>query len=1013
MTDYAGILSGNASASGPYAALSAARSYGVPTKKDKKASGIGGFFGNLGDDLRDLTGIPAGIYGIGKSAVHDAGVATGLKHGAYQLDDIGSAAVKGTFGKGTYLNEIARASGDLYTGDLSGSLGHLGKAGKSIYSHPLAPMLDAATVVTGGGALAGKVATKVATTTGSKGAMKLAGLQRVDEITPSTIRGVSGPAGKFAAATHAIKDPITGNTLHEMPVVRNPIVRGRKNLTNAALSKLPDTNYLGNTRRGARLGEAETRRTARREAANIDRAYMTAYGKLSKDEKDALVYIAQGFNTTERATALLTQRLDASAKRTAEHLKMPATPFGPLVRKGAASDKAKNQADTHDLVNDAKAIERVMPHIEKPSPALVKAIEAQRVLDKTTQDTFIRNMIREGTTPEAAQQRIRDRAQMPLRAVGITPDADEMPMILTHVENAAKRDKRGQSLERGMTTKYLDEERATTGENFLNARYERDASTVLTTHRLMFAKEQTYQRIERALSKTEPFDRAKHQKLLDDGKLHLMQKNDRLVADMKYVDDSLDRFEKDIGDFTDVETETLRDAYGAMYELLEREGSKGLVIPKAHYEELIGQFKGARGILDKITDGMGKLTRPWKHIVLSLKGSFYVNNFLGNMLLGLVAYGPRYILDVVHESMPAAIRNMRELPSTKGALPAGVSRRIGDEVSDLTRESTAAGSLDEMSKAARLDVFTRAGEKIAPHGAKLTENNFRRAAFRNNLRGKVSEYRKTQPGMTRHEAVESIFNDKNAVDQLAEATYSDLLDYGKLTPIEKELLLPAMPFWNFLRSMTGRTVRLTLDEPWKMRVLLYFGESGIEANEDLLPEGLELQHYLKGMILSDKTGETQRVMSTYGANPFTASIDMFSQLLSIGSDQGGSANPLSSFNPLIKVPLEALFDKDTFTGREIENAKGELPDGYLSRLYAQGRKNIPQLGMYDRYRYPSSMPAIERDLSDTAMQYAGFPVGNLNVDNIEQANAVGAAMDARDAAYRKNRQEAIAERARF
>lgn len=244
-------------------------------KAAPKPSGIGGFFQNLGSDIRGLAGVPAGLYGIGKAALHDAGKAAGFAQGEFQLDDIGKAAASGLVWTYAPLRN-----------------GNFGEFGRRLYAHPLSPILDAATVVTGGGAAVGKIASKVAADTGSTAAMRLAGLQRVNQITPSTVRPVSGAAGQFAAATRAIVDPTTGKTLYEKPVVRNPIIRGRKELTERAYATLPASNYLSPTRRGARLGEAETRRIAAREAANLDRTYMNAYSKLSADEKDALYYMA-------------------------------------------------------------------------------------------------------------------------------------------------------------------------------------------------------------------------------------------------------------------------------------------------------------------------------------------------------------------------------------------------------------------------------------------------------------------------------------------------------------------------------------------------------------------------------------------------------------------------------------------------------------------------------------------------------------------------------------------------
>lgn len=941
-------------------------------KKDDSPHGITGFFQNLGSDIADLRGIPAGLWALGGSVVHDNLKAYGLADGEWQLDDV-AGAIKDSYYQ-TYVKPFMQHDGVA-------AWKHLGK---NIYDAPLSPILDAASVVTGGGSLAAKLGAKAATSSGSAFGARVAGLRHVDEITPSTIRPRAGIGGTYAAATRPIVDPLTGRTLHQMPVHHNPVIRARKNLMEGFYAKLPATNYMSPTRRGARLGEAETRRVARREAANLERAYFGAIEKLSRDEKDALVYMAQGFNTVERAGILRQQRLARAAEVSAQ--------------KATDADGGKRAADTVDLVSDAKVLERVTPLIENPSDALREALAQQSKINDEIQAQFARNLIREGKTPEEANTIIMQRAQGPLRAVGIEPGT-ELPMILSHVEDAGSYAKRNKSLERGLTTKILDEERATDYTNFLNARYQRDPTIAVATHRVMFAKEQTFDRIENAIRASEPYDQSKHAALVASGKLKWVDKRDAIIANIKYVDDSMDRFENQLGDFADVEVDAIREAYGAMYDLVLKDKSPGVVIPTPHYNELVGQFKGARSLIEKITDKLGNLTRTWKHVVLSLKGSFYVNNFIGNTLLGFIAYGPRYLLDVAKESLPSFARG-------------SMSRRISEGVSDLER-TAGARNVADAAKAARWDVISRLGEKVAGKGVLLTEDNFRRAAFRRNLRKRTDEFAAARPDLSRHEAIEAILNDKSAVDQLAEQTYGDLLDYSKLTPLEKELLLPVMPFWNFTRAMTGRTIRLTLDEPWKLRVLLYFGQSGIEANEDALPDDLELPDFLKGMILLDKTGDTPRVLSTYGMNPFVAPVDLASQVGGIFGSTDDTMNPLASFNPFVKAPLEAITGRDFFTQQDIQRFDGSEPDSFGGKLVTQLSKNIPQYAMVKRYQYPSMYPSVERDAGDTALQYAGVPLGSVNPANIERVNEIVAALKRSEEASRQRRIEAKQEIARF
>jgi hypothetical protein len=55
---------------------------------------------------------------------------------------------------------------------------------------------------------------------------------------------------------------------------------------------------------------------------------------------------------------------------------------------------------------------------------------------------------------------------------------------------------------------------------------------------------------------------------------------------------------------------------------------------------------------------------------------------------------------------------------------------------------------------------------------------------------------------------------------------------------------------------------------------------------------------------------------------------------------------------------------------------------------------------------------VLRDAKDTLWQYAGLPVGNLNLAGIERNAEIAAAIEASEKASRERRKKEIAERAR-
>ena len=147
-TPYANATpSGSYSSGSPYASATP----GLPAKP-KGHHGIGGFLQNLGSDavsavegagpaLATIASIPA------NQAVETYRLATGDTKGAKKSAKAASTAAH-QFGTGI-VESYAQTYGPLTHGDVAGFLHQL-------YSHPLGPILDVATLLTGGAGAAAK-----------------------------------------------------------------------------------------------------------------------------------------------------------------------------------------------------------------------------------------------------------------------------------------------------------------------------------------------------------------------------------------------------------------------------------------------------------------------------------------------------------------------------------------------------------------------------------------------------------------------------------------------------------------------------------------------------------------------------------------------------------------------------------------------------------------------------------------------------------------------------------------
>lgn len=227
------------------------------------------FLGGLGGDVKSLSGIPMGLAMLGK------GLAT---HPTATIQQTGKVTGQ----------QIWHTWSPLFRG-------HAGEFGHRFVEHPLAPILDVATVFTAG---AGSVARlgRIAEATGTiSSTSRLARLSRPAELTLRTEKPQLQGFGELSKGTH-------GYT--------NPVIRARKEFIHRQLSRLPK-DYPG-------LGmEARYARVLRRQVArNRDSALLPLYAaqelgkKISKGKErgELHTYVHQHIHKVLSGAAVRWQR---------------------------------------------------------------------------------------------------------------------------------------------------------------------------------------------------------------------------------------------------------------------------------------------------------------------------------------------------------------------------------------------------------------------------------------------------------------------------------------------------------------------------------------------------------------------------------------------------------------------------------------------------------------------------------------------------------------------------------
>lgn len=238
--------------SGPWGGATS-NSQSLPTpKKKKKRSGLGGFFGNLAGDVGALAGIPAGLVSIGRSqAGHHKGLIEDYISGDY--DKAARRLRRDPLGPGVtgMAQGMLQPGGTVHTWkplfvhrDFDG----LRETAHNIYDHPLAPVLDVATVATAGAGATARVARLAAP------ASKIA---RSSQPTTIMMRAPRTPKGKLKGEDVELQVGVGSYV--------NPLRKGRTLATHAAVKKLGLE---------PRRWERHNRIRIRRQMATIENAWL-------------------------------------------------------------------------------------------------------------------------------------------------------------------------------------------------------------------------------------------------------------------------------------------------------------------------------------------------------------------------------------------------------------------------------------------------------------------------------------------------------------------------------------------------------------------------------------------------------------------------------------------------------------------------------------------------------------------------------------------------------------------
>lgn len=317
-------------------------------------------------------------------------------------------------------------------------------------------------------------------------------------------------------------------------------------------------------------------------------------------------------------------------------------------------------------------------------------------------------------------------------------------------------------------------------------------------------------------------------------------------------------------------------------------------------------------------------TGVFKNLAL-FNPSFILNNFFGNIGLGIILGNPLSIAREAPESlrMIRAARKNQDLTQFLGVNSRETAARLG-------LGTTAAGGAIELPETFKLAFGETSGSALRRYwestGAKVNhrwqtvnsalDDFFKGAAY-------LAEYKQTG-------------NVTRALDY-ATSVYVSL---EKLTPVERTIIKQIIPFYTFQRHLGEALLALPADHPKRTRLALLAAEQ--DAQEEDLPDRF------RAVLLFGSNGKTAHQLDTGMFNPYTDFADNFTL-----------NGFLRSSNPIVRASAERL-GYDTFRG-EVRDDLGKQYDPSTQRLVTErpgalgilAKSFIPQYGRVFRGDEPN------------------------------------------------------------
>lgn len=299
---------------------------------------------------------------------------------------------------------------------------------------------------------------------------------------------------------------------------------------------------------------------------------------------------------------------------------------------------------------------------------------------------------------------------------------------------------------------------------------------------------------------------------------------------------------------------------------------------------------------------VGKVTDPWRALVLTASPKFYFNNAISNVIMAS-AHGVRFSdWAKAWDGKNFSLRDMfssawdERFPGLDPRLR-GVSLAREAGMEDVTGSLLPRGVTGRKAVSQTYRESRRVGRGKVRSGFNATEEIGSLALRANEVIDEIARLALYEKEM--RTAIKNGMDPTTASARAVEKAEQGLVDYANLSPFERQVVRTFVPFYAWNKGILQMTTRLALDHPARVRAIMLVGQ----VNNELAREEMEdVPQAYRGLIplgggMSLRTQRLNPFADSLGVLDFDTLRQSLNPFLTIAFERMFRADPTGGFGP--------------------------------------------------------------------------------------------------------------------